>query len=103
MRRDFTLLFLILSSFITHSQTFYNSNAIQDIRIVFSQSNWDALLDAQEAGAGDYISAQSVTINGQVFNNVGVKYKGNSSYNPNYVKNPLHIELDTYVNQNYEG
>ncbi|MBP6584760.1 MAG: CotH kinase family protein [Flavobacterium sp.] len=103
MRRDFTLLFLILSSFITHSQTLYNSNAIQDIRIVFSQSNWDALLDAQEAGAGDYISAQSVTINGQVFNNVGVKYKGNSSYNPNYVKNPLHIELDTYVNQNYEG
>lgn len=103
MRRDFTLLFLILSCFITHSQTFYNSNAIQDIRIVFSQSNWDALLDAQEAGAGDYISAQSVTINGQIFNNVGVKYKGNSSYNPNYVKNPLHIELDTYVNQNYEG
>jgi hypothetical protein len=103
MRRDFTLLFLILSCFITHSQTFYNSNAIQDIRIVFSQSNWDALLDAQEAGAGDYIPAQSVTINGQVFNNVGVKYKGNSSYNPNYVKNPLHIELDTYVNQNYEG
>ncbi len=103
MRRDFTLLFLILSCFIAHSQTFYNSNAIQDIRIVFSQSNWDALLDAQEAGAGDYISAQSVTINGQVFNNVGVKYKGNSSYNPNYVKNPLHIELDTYVNQNYEG
>jgi hypothetical protein len=92
-----------LSCFITHSQTFYNSNAIQDIRIVFSQSNWDALLDAQEAGAGDYIPAQSVTINGQVFNNVGVKYKGNSSYNPNYVKNPLHIELDTYVNQNYEG
>lgn len=103
MRRDFTLLFLILSCFITHSQTFYNSNAIQDIRVVFSQSNWDALLDAQEAGAGDYIPAQSVTINGQVFNNVGVKYKGNSSYNPNYVKNPLHIELDTYVNQNYEG
>ncbi|MBA4154692.1 CotH kinase family protein [Flavobacterium sp.] len=103
MKRVFIFLVLFLSSFITHSQTFYNSNAIQDIRIVFSQSNWDALLDAQEAGAGDYISAQSVTINGQIFNNVGVKYKGNSSYNPNYVKNPLHIELDTYVNQNYEG
>lgn len=103
MKRFFTFLVLFLSCFIAHSQTFYNSNAIQDIRIVFSQSNWDALLDAQEAGAGDYISAQSVTINGQIFNNVGVKYKGNSSYNPNYVKNPLHIELDTYVNQNYEG
>ena len=103
MKRKFTFLVLILSWFNTHSQTFYNSNAIQDIRIVFSQSNWDALLDAQESGAGDYISAQSVTINGQIFNNVGVKYKGNSSYNPNYVKNPLHIELDTYVNQNYEG
>ncbi len=57
MKRKFTFLVLILSWFNTHSQTFYNSNAIQDIRIVFSQSNWDAILDAQEAGAGDYFSA----------------------------------------------
>lgn len=98
------LLFLLLVQVATvYSQTLYDMNTIQDIRIVFAQSNWDALLDAQKAGAGDYISATSVTINGTVFNNVGVKYKGNSSYRANQTKNPFHIELDTYVDQDYEG
>jgi hypothetical protein len=99
-------LFTLLSFFycsLLFSQTLYDINTIQDIRIVFAQSNWDALLDAEKAGSGDYISATSVTINGTVFNNVGVKYKGNSSYNSNQVKNPFHIELDTYVDQEYEG
>ncbi len=94
---------LMIISFETYSQTFYNENNIQDIRIVFSQSNWDALLDTAEQ-TDSYISAQSVTINGVMYNNVGVKYKGNSSYNPSQVKNPFHIELDTYVvDQNYQG
>lgn len=99
------LQFLFLLSIVNpiYSQTFYNTNTIQDIRIVFAETNWDALLDAQAAGAGDYIAAQSVTINGTVFYTVGVKYKGNSSYNANNNKNPFHIELDTYINQDYQG
>lgn len=98
------LLFLLLLSVIKiQSQTLYDMNTIQDIRIVFAQSNWDALLDAEKAGDNNYTEAQSVTINGTVFNQVGVKYKGNSSYDANQTKNPFHIELDTYVDQNYEG
>ncbi len=96
------VVFTILTT-LGKAQTLYDMNTIQDIRIVFSQSNWDALLDAEKAGAGNYIAATSVTINGTVFNNVGVKYKGNSSYNSNQTKNPFHIELDTYVDQEYEG
>ena len=42
-------------------------------------------------------------INGVQFDSVGVKYKGNSSYNPANVKNPLHIELDHFKNQDYLG
>lgn len=98
------LYFLIItSSFVSSAQDLYDINTIQDIRIVFAESNWDALLDAQASSTEDYISAQSVSINGDVFNNVGVKYKGNSTYNANRVKNPFHIELDTYVNQDYQG
>ena len=37
------------------------------------------------------------------YDSVGVKYKGNSSYRANQVKNPWHIELDTYKNQDYDG
>ena len=98
------LFFLMITcSFAGFAQDFYDINTVQDIRIVFAESNWDALLDAQASSTEDYISAQSVTINGVTYNNVGVKYKGNSTYNANRTKNPFHIELDTYVNQDYQG
>lgn len=94
---------ILISGTRAFSQSLYDINTIQDIRIVFAESNWDALLDAQASSSEDYIPAQSVTINGTIFNNVGVKYKGNSTYNANRVKNPFHIELDTYQSQNYQG
>ena len=47
--------------------------------------------------------AQSVTINGVLFDSVGVKYKGNSTYDARQTKNPFHIELDTYKDQKYEN
>lgn len=103
MKIKLSILFSFLYCSLLFSQTLYDINTIQDIRIVFAQSNWDALLDAEKAGVNNYTPATSVTINGTVFNNVGVKYKGNSSYNSNQVKNPFHIELDTYVDQEYEG
>lgn len=97
----FTLFMLIGT--MTSAQDFYNLENIQTIEITFAESNWDFLLDAQKAGDGDYIMAQSVSINGVTFDSVGVKYKGNSSYNANQVKNPWHIELDTYKEQEYDG
>jgi hypothetical protein len=96
-----SLLFLIVVQ--SNAQTFYDLSTIQTIEIVFAQSNWDALLDAEKAGDENYIMAQSVTINGVMFDSVGVKYKGNSTYNANQVKNPLHIELDTYKDHIYEN
>ncbi len=84
-------------------QNFYDINTIQTIDINFAQSNWDQLLDAEKAGNEDYIMATSVSINGVVFDSVGVKYKGNSTYNANQTKNPFHIELDTYKEQDYYG
>ena len=84
------------------SQSFYDPNTIQVIEISFSQSNWNALLNSAKS-SGNYLMAQSVTINGVVFDSVGVKYKGNSTYSANQIKNPWHIELDTYKNQDYQG
>ncbi len=90
-------------STISFGQDFYDLEVVQTIEITFEESNWDALLDAQKNGAGDYILAQSVAINGVVLDSVGVKYKGNSSYSANQVKNPWHIELDTYKDHEYDG
>ncbi|MES2762740.1 MAG: CotH kinase family protein [Bacteroidota bacterium] len=85
------------------AQNFYDQNTIQKIEIQFTQSNWDYQLDTAKVGAEGYIMAASVTINGVYFDSVGVKYKGNSSYNPTYNKNPLHIELDGFKDQSYLG
>ena len=102
MKNTFILLTAIVLSMNIQAQAFYDLSSIQTIEIVFAQSNWDALLDAEKAGNEDYDMAQSVTINGTLFDSVGVKYKGNSTYNANQAKNPLHIELDTYKDQIYE-
>ncbi len=85
------------------AQSLYDINTVQDIKITFAQSNWDVLLDAEKASNEDYIMAQSVEINSVLFDCVCVKYKGNSTYNPNQAKNPFHIELDTYKEQDYQN
>ena len=85
------------------AQTFYAPTTVHKIEITFAESNWDALLDAQKAGAEDYIMARSVTIDGTTYDSVGVKYKGNSTYDARQAKNPFHIELDTYKEQDHQG
>ncbi|MFH1118341.1 MAG: CotH kinase family protein [Bacteroidota bacterium] len=98
------ILFLLSISFTVDAQTgFYDEETIQLIEITFLQPNWDYMLDTAKAGSDGYIMASLVKINGTEFDSVGVKYKGNSTYRPNQIKNPFHIELDTYKDQNYQG
>ena len=94
---------MLVSKRIDAQSNFYDLNTIQLIEITFTQPNWDYMLDTSKAGSDGYIMASKVKINGDEFNNVGVKYKGNSSYSPSQVKNPFHIELDTYSDQDYQG
>lgn len=98
---SFIIVFILCGK--VSAQNFYDPSTIQKIEIQFTQPNWDYQLDTAKAGTEGYIMAASVTINGTYFDSVGVKYKGNSSYNPTYTKNPLHIELDGFKNQSYLG
>lgn len=83
---------------------FYAIDTVQQIDIYFAQPNWDYMMDTAKAGAEGYILADSVVINGVMFDSAGVKYKGNSSYSVGNAKNPLHIELNyTDGNANYNG
>lgn len=101
--KQFLLLLLVSFSLTTQAQNFYDLSTIQTIEITFAENNWDQLLDNAYAGTGDYILAQSVTINGVTMDSVGVKYKGNSTYQANQTKNPFHIELDTYKDHEYDS
>jgi spore coat protein CotH len=85
------------------AQSFYDISTVQNIYVYFSQTNWDYQMDTAKAGAEGYVIADSVRVNDETFYQVGVKYKGNSSYQANQVKNPLHIALDEVTNQNYQG
>ena len=101
--------YMILGIFLSiiaplYSQSFYDINTINTIEITFEESNWDALLDQLVNNGEEERLMGSVNINGQVFDSVGVRYKGNSSYNSNQVKNPLNIKLDYIINdQEIEG
>ena len=95
---------LSMSSISAQTTTFYDSSKIQEIRIYFTQTNWNALLNTAAASATEpYTLAQRVVINGVSFDSVGAKYKGNSSFRATNVKNPWHIELDYVKNQDYQG
>ena len=98
------LVFFVHSSLVSFAQTFYDKQTVQTVEVYFSQANWDALLDNLAQTTEDYLLADSVRINGTVFDSVGVKYKGNSSYNANNNKNPLHINLNwVHSGADYQG
>lgn len=108
MRSNRIFIFVVFLSSVSlwqngRAQGFYDLFTIQQIEVFFGYSNWDYRMDTAMSGAESYIMADSVRLNGTVFTQVGVKYKGNSSYNPNRPKNPLHIKLDEFVDQSFEG
>lgn len=83
--------------------SFYDAGAIQKIEVYFSQPNWDFMLDTSRYGVDGYVMAEWAKVNGVQFDSVGVKYKGNSSYDSTFKKNPIHIELDYLKDQSYQG
>ena len=102
------LLFLLcltpLSMSAVLGQDFYEINNIQEIKIYFTQTNWNTLLvTAAQSVAEPYTVCQKVIVNGVTFDSVGVKYKGNSTFNATRKKNPWHIELDHIKSQDYQG
>jgi len=99
----FTFILFLLVGVKGRCQNFFAIDTIQKIEIQFSMANWDYILDTAKVGSDSYTMAQWVKINGVHFDSVGVKYKGNSSYNANNAKNPFHIELDHFIPQDYMG
>lgn len=81
----------------------FNASKIHEIRVYFSQTAyWDSLVKNYDFDA--YMRGD-VKVNGQLYKNVGVQLKGNSSYRtyPGK-KKPFKISFDEYVdNQKLDG
>ena len=102
--RIFIVALGLLSSVAAYAQnTLYDLGTVQNIEIFFSQADWNHQLHVLKLTTDGYLKADSVRINGTRFANVGVKYKGNSSYDSTWVKNPWTIALDKYEDHSYEG
>ncbi len=98
------LSFVVLFFVNAFSQDFYDINTINTIELTFTESNWDYLLDNLVAEGNKERLLGTAVINGTSYDSVGVRYKGNSSYTANQVKNPLNIKLDYIIdNQEHEN
>jgi len=100
MRKTIFGILLMISS-ASFAQQFYSVDQIQVIELEFQQSNWDYLLDSLVSNSDEGRLLGFVTVNGVLYDSVGVRYKGNSSYQASNVKNPLNIKLD-YIHNNQD-
>jgi hypothetical protein len=97
MRITLVLSFLVVCLSTASTQDFYGSS-IQEVRIEFAPKNWDTKLDSLKTVNPDARLMATAWVNGQRFDSVGVRYKGNSSYfrtrKETLKKLPFNIKLD---------
>ena len=92
----FSLLPLLLLSAAFPPQDLYDEDEVRDLRLTFQQSNWWSLLD-QNRQAEIYLTAD-VDVEGVVYADVGVRFKGNSSASVwPAEKMPFKIKMDEFV------
>lgn len=97
MRKVLLILAFVGGCFSSFSQNVFDIG-VRTIEIFFNEPNWDDTLDVYYANdAGQRLIADSILIDGVADQDVGIKYKGNSSYNVSNTKNPMNIRLD-YIN-----
>lgn len=86
-------------------EDFYDITQVREVKIYFSQDDWKYQLDSLFSSGDSYTRIQAdVEIDGEMYPDCGVRYKGFSSWNADEAKNPFNISLDyTYANQNHQG
>ena len=89
---------LFLLNFNIYSQSnFYDIDTVREIRLYFFDSNWDALLDSFYITGNNERILANLDIDGNIYDSVGVRYKGFSSASVNRIKNPFNIKLDYII------
>lgn len=79
----------------TEGDIFFGQAIVHDVAMTFTQTNyWDSLVAYKPL---DLYLKGDVTIDGVLYPNVGIKFKGNSSYSNPSTKKPFKIDLNEYV------
>ena len=92
------LALLLLLPLFAPAQDFFAPSAIREVRIELPYRNWDWKLDSIKKNNPDARLLGTAYVDGQHFDSVGVRYKGNSSYfrtrKETYKKLPFNVKLN---------
>ena len=100
----FLFFFLLITKTLFSQTGFYNVDSIREIKVYFNEPNWDHTLDSLYVEGDKNRLLCSVKVDGNMYDSVGIRYKGFSSVSTNRIKNPFNIKLDYIIrNQNHRG
>ncbi|MFT4667407.1 MAG: hypothetical protein ACI8YQ_003477 [Polaribacter sp.] len=85
------------------TKDFYDINTIRELRLTFSQKNWEDKLDSLRLyGNGSLLG--NAAIDGKKYKDVGIRYRGSKSFTTGGKRNAFHIKMNFInKNQNHEG
>lgn len=79
-------------------------SSVREIKLRFAQPDWRAQLEALYAQGDDGRLIGDIEIDGTLLRDVGVRFKGYSSYSAGRIKNPFNIDLNAVrAGQGYQG
>ncbi|HMR42315.1 MAG TPA: hypothetical protein PKC40_00710, partial [Saprospiraceae bacterium] len=108
MKYLFLCLFLFVSISISSGQDFYDWDKVREIRLDFDKPNWADILGRMKNQESEQRLSAKLTIDGKQYESeVGVRFKGNSSYKNTSKggakKLPFNIKIDyKQKNQKHE-
>ncbi len=108
MRGFFSSLLVVLGlAFAASAQdvpSLFQTDKIQEVRITFSESNWQYILDSLRFNGDDLHPASRVLINGRSFSGAALRFRDGRSHSPGQARSSMDLSLD-YGEEgaNYEG
>jgi len=109
MKKLLITLICLLPAFI-HAQNgkatvrpLFDKKTIGEIRLTLPSANWSDALDSMRL-YGDGLLTGTASIDGMEYQSVGVRFRGNNSYQMGMKRNPLQIKLNhTTADLNHQG
>lgn len=94
----FLLSLFLITSLAAQEKAFFDWDHIPEIRMTFYDQNWHQQLDSLKISKSDERLLAALTYQGETYDSVGVRYKGNSSFfgasKAEERKLPFNIKLD---------
>lgn len=104
-----SLMVLLLSGFSfaqnlnSVEKDFFSTDQVHSLNLKFNQSDWPYLLDSLRIQGDGYLLA-NIEVDGELYENVGIRYRGSKSFKTGSKRNAFNIKLN-YINknQNHQG